>query len=276
MIKKITFLCFAVLCSVCSVFGQTEINDFETGAPATVVRYGTTFSVVANPNTTGNTTTNCGRIGRTTSLWYELIAFDLAVPYNVPAGEKRYLHVLVNYPAQPDLGVRFDATDSSNDGSVVVRSSNDYTNFGEWQDMVFEVDGGASGLTVNAILMHGDIGFQNDPVGLVLNNTSLFGYVDEFTFSSSSTPTLSNTKFEFENSISVFPNPVKSTFQIKTDNNTKIANISFYDLLGKTIVKSANEISRNTYDISNMSSGLYMVRITDDKGNSVTKRLMKQ
>ncbi|PQJ79614.1 T9SS type A sorting domain-containing protein [Polaribacter porphyrae] len=273
MIKKITF--FFLVCITTFGFAQTVVNDFETGSPVPVKRYGAEISVVANPNTTGNTSANVAKLGRTTSLWYELMAFDLATAYTVPAGEIRYFTFMANYPAQPDITIRFNAADASVDGSGSQRALNKYTaTAGEWQEIVFELDGGTNGITINAIIFIGDAGFQNDPKGLVLNNTDKFAYVDNFTFKAQNP--LSTKNFSLENNTSVYPNEVTSTFKIDLNNSTKISDISLFNILGKNVTHSLSKISDTEYDASNLSTGLYLLRIQDQNGNNVTKKILKK
>ena len=277
MIKKITFI-FSILITSLS-FGQTVVNDFEAGSPAIVTRYNagaTSFFVEANPNTTGNTSANVGRVIRNSGNWFELFGFDLASPYTVAAGETKYLHVYVNYPAQPDVSVRMNSVDASADGGPDVRALNAYTDFGQWQDLVFQLDGGTSGITVNSILMLPDLGFQNDPVGQILNNTDAFAFVDNFRFTDSETPeVLSVNNFELDNSISLYPNPARSTFTISTKENITIDYVSIFNILGERVAQSAASLN-NQYDVSGLASGLYVIRITDDKGGFATKKLMKK
>lgn len=274
MIKKITFI-FTLLISAFS-FGQTMVNDFETGSPTLLQRYGAEVSVVSNPNTTGNTSANVAKIGRTTTLWYELMAFDLANPYTVPAGEKHYLSFLASYPAQPDISIRFNAADATKDGSGSLRALNKYnaSSAGEWQTIVFEVDGGASGATINAIIFLGDVGFQNDPVGLILNNTNAFAYLDDFTFSTSNP--LSTKDLSIENNVRLYPNEISSSFTIDVRNNSKISQVSIYNILGKNLSNNIVKISNTEYDISSLSAGMYIARIFDESGNSVTKKIIKK
>jgi sialate O-acetylesterase len=193
-----------------------NINDFETVAPNTVVRYGSDFSIVANPlvNAT-NATAKTARLARTSANWYELFAFNVDA-IAVPANTTYYLHTLVKYDAATDIAIRYDANNRDTDGATPIRALNPYTtsDAGKWKDLVFAISGGTSGVTVNAIQFHPDLGFNNSPAIQVLNNTSSFGYIDELVISTSSTvrtsvdaPTLASTLANFEGI-----NPVASSF----------------------------------------------------------------
>lgn len=73
--------------------------------------------------------------------------------------------------------------------------------------------------------------------------------------------------------VSVFPNPTTSTITIETDKTD-----CFYELknmLGQTVFTSkfSNKIN---IDLSNFDNGIYFVRVMDEKGNSVVKKIIKQ
>ena len=156
------------------------LNDFESIAPNNVVRYGSDLSIVANPSVNAtNGTAKTARLSRTSANWFELFAFDTA-PVVVPANQTYYLHAMVKYDASVDITLRFNATNKNVDGTSDVRPLSPYTNIGQWQDLVFAIPGGGSGTTVNAIVILPDLGFQNSPAGQILNNSTSFGYIDEF------------------------------------------------------------------------------------------------
>ena len=165
-----------------------NINDFETVAPSTVVRYGSDLSIVANPlvNAT-NATAKTARLARTTANWYELFAFNID-PIAVPANTTYYLHALVKYDTAADVAIRYDATNRDTDGITPIRALNPYTfsDSGQWKDLVFAIAGGTSGVTVNAIQFHPDLGFENTPAIQVLNSSTSFAYIDELLINSTS------------------------------------------------------------------------------------------
>lgn len=48
------------------------LNNFESGSPAVTTKYGASYTNDANPLPAGlNTTANSGKIGRTSTNWYE-------------------------------------------------------------------------------------------------------------------------------------------------------------------------------------------------------------
>lgn len=176
-----TSLLFSLLLAIMSIVAinasDVVLNNFESGSPEVTVKYGAAFEKVANPASGGiNTTENVGKISRTSVNWYEFIYFP--VNFEVPANTKKYVHMVVKFPAQPDIAIRYDAASAGADGSADIRSTNKYTALGEWQGLVFEVNGGSTGRTVIQLNILADMGWNNSPSGFVLNNSDKFGYID--------------------------------------------------------------------------------------------------
>jgi len=83
---------------------------------------------------------------------------------------------------------------------------------------------------------------------------------------------------EFNNSISIFPNPTNGTVAIKSTQSIENASVAVYDVMGRILV---NKISTNTIDsnrinlnITSLSSGAYFLKITNN-GRQATKRIIK-
>lgn len=279
MKQKITLFFLLLTCSSALVFGQTMVNDFETGhTPLLNVAGSITAAVVANPNATGlNTTGNCLEIKRTGAQWWALAGVDVA-DMAISDTETKYLSFMFHAPAQTDLGIRFDATDDAGNGTLIVRPLNSYTDFNQWQQMIFEIKDGpeATAFTLGTLFrmsIHPDMGFENDPAGQVLNETDAFGYIDQIQILDANP--LSTRSFELESTISLYPNPAQSSFKLGLGNNIEISDVSIYNILGKK-VQNVAKINVNEYDVSNLSTGLYLVKITDDNGALAIKKLYKR
>ncbi|WP_299890391.1 T9SS type A sorting domain-containing protein [uncultured Lacinutrix sp.] len=82
--------------------------------------------------------------------------------------------------------------------------------------------------------------------------------------------TLSVDSFETSN-FSIYPNPSNTGFvNIKTTSNEAV-NVTVYNILGKQVI--AQELENNTLNVSNLNSGVYLVKLTQN-GASTTKKLV--
>ena len=64
--------------------------------------------------------------------------------------------------------------------------------------------------------------------------------------------------------VSVYPNPVSDLLQI----NGKYSEINIFDLYGKLVLSSN---AKKTIDISELSNGIYLVKINNNKAMSINK-----
>ncbi|WP_194851180.1 T9SS type A sorting domain-containing protein [Nonlabens antarcticus] len=81
--------------------------------------------------------------------------------------------------------------------------------------------------------------------------------------------TLSSTDFD-ELSLKVFPNPTTSLVEVNYKNSLQI---EVFDLLGSSLLKTKN----NSVDLSNFSSGMYLMKIMDVQTNkSLLKKIIKK
>ncbi len=73
----------------------------------------------------------------------------------------------------------------------------------------------------------------------------------------------------FENTFSVYPNPVSDIVTVKSDNEIAL---SLYDITGKELIPETKE---STISLSHLQQGIYFLRVTSGE-RSVTKKLIKQ
>lgn len=77
----------------------------------------------------------------------------------------------------------------------------------------------------------------------------------------------------------VYPNPVTDNkLTIEVPNNEKISSIEMYNILGtKVMTRSEVNSANKTLDVSNLSSGLYMLKLNDTDGNTLAiKKVIKK
>jgi hypothetical protein len=80
-----------------------------------------------------------------------------------------------------------------------------------------------------------------------------------------------NTKID---KLSVYPNPTSDRINIDYK-SSKTASIKIIDYLGKTILSGTIQNGRNTVDLSNLSSGLYIIKVSDDY-ETYTRKIIKK
>lgn len=70
----------------------------------------------------------------------------------------------------------------------------------------------------------------------------------------------------------VYPNPTQSSFSI----NSNISDIEIYDLTGKKVKSFKGAFTKNdSFDISSLNTGTYIVRVKDDNNKTKTTKLVK-
>jgi Secretion system C-terminal sorting domain len=77
----------------------------------------------------------------------------------------------------------------------------------------------------------------------------------------------------FTSNFSVSPNPAKDVLNFSNRNNTIISNIALTDVNGRVVKQINNSVSQ--INISELTSGVYFLKITSDKGIGTTK-IVKQ
>lgn len=77
---------------------------------------------------------------------------------------------------------------------------------------------------------------------------------------------------ENEISFGIYPNPVENYLYLNTTENVREVNI--YNVLGSRVYHE-DDLSSNNINLSDLNAGIYIIRISTDKGN-VTKRFIKQ
>jgi len=82
---------------------------------------------------------------------------------------------------------------------------------------------------------------------------------------------LSTNDYILASAFSVYPNPAENTLFIKQNAAQGLENVSIYTTQGKQVLYSTNK----TLDVSGLSRGFYIVKITTTAG-SITKKLIKK
>jgi hypothetical protein len=248
-----------MLCLSATSSGQNvTINNFEPVVPTFAYRYGLTYENVPNPSAIGNSTANCAKIGSTTANWHKLL--DIPVTFTVAANTTKYIHLKAMCNVTPDILVSGDAT-AGGDGNIFLNPITAFTGSGLWEDLVFKIDGGTSGIAPFKIIILSDVGQK-------LGNQVNCLYVDEIILSN--TTVLGINKFKKNNSIAVYPNPTKNSWNFTSD-NTDISSVKITNVLGQTVLSRNSSSNNVTIATSALSKGMYFAEITS--GDSVLIRM---
>jgi hypothetical protein len=78
-----------------------------------------------------------------------------------------------------------------------------------------------------------------------------------------------------EFSFTIFPNPASDHLTLKFAQNTSKAEIKIYNLLGELRSTSRKSSTESTIDISDLSSGVYIIEVTTEK-NIMRQKFIKQ
>nr|NQU90574.1 T9SS type A sorting domain-containing protein [Bacteroidota bacterium] len=81
-------------------------------------------------------------------------------------------------------------------------------------------------------------------------------------------PVTSVSDVEPENQIFVYPNPAKDVLSISNNRNSSI---SVYNLSGQLMMKEVAVYATFRLDISNFESGIYIVKVLDEKATFTSK-----
>lgn len=86
--------------------------------------------------------------------------------------------------------------------------------------------------------------------------------------------TLSSNSFEFENNLSIYPNPT-SNGSFSVSSSVELSSITIYNVKGQVIqeIKNPTLIGNETYNVNNLSTGFYLVQLKSDT-NSITKKVI--
>lgn len=85
-------------------------------------------------------------------------------------------------------------------------------------------------------------------------------------------PTLSTNNFE-DNKVSLYPNPTNTGFVTISSTTNEVMNVQVFDILGKEVKNEV--ITNNTLDVSSLTTGMYLVKITQNNASSTKKLVIR-
>ncbi|HLP64433.1 ELWxxDGT repeat protein [Flavobacterium sp.] len=126
----------------------------------------------------------------------------------------------------------------------------------------------------------GEIGYYIYTDFYEFNGKLLFPAAKQYSgtelYSSEFDMTLNTPDFSSEtiNKIIVYPNPAKNNFSVKVNNDEAIISLKLFDLFGKKI--DLIQKSDSNFDISNLSSGIYIITVVTNKSSYNSKLIIKK
>lgn len=81
--------------------------------------------------------------------------------------------------------------------------------------------------------------------------------------------------FSFNESISTYPNPAENTLYLNNMANLILETTEAYNLSGQAVIKASNTQDMSLIDISSLSPGTYILKVTHNKGVFASKFIKK-
>src|SRR5690606_8649769 len=80
----------------------------------------------------------------------------------------------------------------------------------------------------------------------------------------------------FQNTLKLYPNPSSGQITISNPNTLNISNIEIYSVLGNLAYQSELNTTANTFslDLNTLNSGIYLLKITLENGQTTTQKLI--
>lgn len=252
--KKLYFLLFIALTSVVSAQNLVVNPTFDDGLTGWTAGPIASYALPTLVTTEGSDSTNSANyVATATTGFYQDIAITGGSALTISfwykaAGDGTDARIWSNYKDAADVIVYQDAT-TANDP---LRNNNVYlAPAATWTQHTINVTAPANATKlVLAVRAYngGTVSFDQFSVtvgtaGLDKNNIS---------------------------GLSIYPNPSNGLVNITTSLNAELQ-VNVFDMLGKEVVNS--KVLNNTLNVSNLSSGVYVIKITEE-GNTATRKLV--
>ena len=114
---------------------------------------------------------------------------------------------------------------------------------------------------------------DNTPITITSPTATIALTPGQFRVYGNKPSTLSTDELELnKTNIDLYPNPTKNSFVISAD----ATQVEIYNITGQLIKSFSNVISNQQLDITNLETGMYLIKITDVNGTSQSKKLIKE
>ena len=114
---------------------------------------------------------------------------------------------------------------------------------------------------------------DNTPITITSPTATITLTPGQFRVYGNKPSTLSSDNFEvIKNEIIIYPNPSKNSFALSAD----VTLVEVYNITGQIIKSFNNAISNQQLDITDLETGIYLIKLTDSNGTSQSKKLLKE
>lgn len=114
---------------------------------------------------------------------------------------------------------------------------------------------------------------DNTPITITSPTATIALTPGQFRVYGNKPSTLSTDELELnKTNIDLYPNPTKNSFVISAD----ATQVEIYNITGQLIKSFSNVISNQQLDITNLETGMYLIKITDVNGTSQAKKIIKE
>jgi len=119
----------------------------------------------------------------------------------------------------------------------------------------------------------GYIQLRNADGSLITSLEKWFGEYERYIFRNDAE--LGVNDYQLDISFSVFPNPTKNVFSVKTLVDVDSFSLELYSLKGNLIMKKNSTDNLTTIDVSNLKSGVYLIHLKTKEINQVQKLIIE-
>ena len=111
----------------------------------------------------------------------------------------------------------------------------------------------------------------NTPTTIVVLASQFFSTIQVYPLSPSIT--LSTSKYNQIDGFAMFPNPNSLGYLNIKSKSQSTMKIGVYDVLGKQVINET--VSNNRLDVSNLTTGIYIMKISQDNASTTKKLIIK-
>ncbi len=160
---------------------------------------------------------------------------------------------------------------------ISIFTGNENTSSSELKNVIIIANFELTNTNVNPNFPYGGTWYDlmdtsNNPATISGTTTSINLAPGEYKIYGNQAASLSTKYLENPNFIKIYPNPTKNSFSINTDLNS----VSIFDLRGHLVKTFKGHFqSGHSFDITNLSSSIYIIKATNNLGKTNSEKLVK-